>query len=131
MDGELFESLELANGLTLEIWNLSRLVAGDRWLVSLEVRIELPLDTSYLESVLEKEKEFSLIKQLLGPTVTYSYKRERHFVSQNQKEVVFAEVLDTLKKNTLAYLSHPDFAEKIILSKYRDLKKKKPQFFLQ
>jgi hypothetical protein len=131
VSGGRVETLELPNGLTLEIWDLSRLLAGDRWLVSLEARIDVPLDPSSLKSILEMEEALSLIEQMIGPTVTYICKQERHFVSQDEKAAVFAEALDTVKKNTLAYLSHPDFAKKLVLSKYRDLKKKNPQLFLQ
>jgi len=129
--GDLFETLKLPNGLTLEIRNRSRLLAGDRWLVSLEARVDIPLRMSHLDSVPEKAHAFSLLEKTLGPTVTYSYTRDRHFVSRDQKEAVFLEVLDTLKRNTLAYLSHPDFARKLTLSKYRELKKKNPQLFLR
>ena len=130
MSGELFQTIKLANGLTLEIWNFSRILAGDRWLVSLEVRIEIPVEADYLESVPEKKKVLSLIEKTFGSNVTYRYKQERYFVSQDQKQAIFVGVLDTLKKNKLAYLSHPDFAKRLVLSKYRDLKKKNPQLFL-
>ncbi|MEJ2071368.1 MAG: hypothetical protein P8X58_13355 [Syntrophobacterales bacterium] len=32
----------LNNGLTLEFWDYSRPIAGDRWFVLLEVRIAIP-----------------------------------------------------------------------------------------
>jgi hypothetical protein len=33
----------LNNGLTLEFWDYSRPIAGDRWFVLLEVRIAIPI----------------------------------------------------------------------------------------
>jgi hypothetical protein len=38
----------LSNGLTLEIWDRSRPVAGDRWLVVLEGTVKVPVNDTTL-----------------------------------------------------------------------------------
>jgi hypothetical protein len=47
MEGTLIEQMKLENGLTLEMFDLSRLVAGGRWLVSFEARIEVRVKPEY------------------------------------------------------------------------------------
>ena len=47
MEGTLIQRMKLDNGLTLEMFDLSRHVAGDRWLVSFEARIEVKVRREY------------------------------------------------------------------------------------
>lgn len=129
MSEKLHETITLDNHLKLEIWDLSRAVAGDRWLVSLEIRIDIPLEIAHLESIPDKEKAFAVLRKAFGEKVTYSYKQEKHFVDEKRKDDVFQSHWERLKDNLLSYLSHPDFAGRLVLSKYLELKNKSPQLF--
>ena len=129
MSEKLHETITLDNHLRLEIWDLSRVVAGDRWLVSLEIRIDIPLEIAHLESIPDKEKVFAILRKAFGEKVTYRHKQEKHFVDEKGKDDVFQSHLERLKDNLLSYLSHPDFARKFVLSKYLELKNRSPQLF--
>ncbi|MBW1804654.1 MAG: hypothetical protein JRJ85_28510 [Deltaproteobacteria bacterium] len=108
MSEKLFETIKLENDLDLEIWDLSRVIAGDRWLVSLEARINVPITIEHLETLPDKEKILAILKDTLGRKISYRYIQEKFFVDKNK---------------------NPDFARKLVLSKYRELKAKKPHLF--
>jgi hypothetical protein len=129
MSEKLFETIKLENDLDLEIWDLSRVIAGDRWLVSLEARLNVPVEIEHLETLPDKEKILAILKDTLGREISYRYKQEKFFVDKNKKRDVFRENLERLKQSVLKYLSHQDFARKLVLSKCRELKAKKPHLF--
>jgi hypothetical protein len=121
MTEKLVESLKLDGDLSLEIWDLSRPIAGDRWLVILEARLDVPLEIGYLESIPDREKAFSLLKDKFKGNIPYRYRQERHFVDKDRKGEVFEEFLGILRKNVLAYISRSEFAERLVLSKVREI----------
>ena len=129
MPEKLFETITLDNNLDLEIRDLSRVIAGDRWLVSVEARINVPIKIEHLETLHDKEKILAILKETFGREISYRYKQEKFFVDKNKKRDVFRENLERLKKSVLNYLSRPDFARKLVLSKYRELKTQKPYLF--
>ncbi|MBW2035341.1 MAG: hypothetical protein JRI94_17490 [Deltaproteobacteria bacterium] len=129
MSEKLFGTIKLENNLDLEIWDLSRVIAGDRWLVSMEARLNVPIEIEHLETLPDKEKVLAILKETFGEGISYRYNHENFFVDKNQKREVFQENLERLKENVLLYLSRPDFAKKLVLSKYRELKTKKPHLF--
>jgi hypothetical protein len=129
MSEKLFETITLDNNLDLEIWDLSRVIAGDMWLVSLEARLNVPIETEHLETLPDKEKIFAILKDTFGREISYRYNQQKFFVDKNKKREVFRENLERLKESVLQYLSRPDFARKLVLSKCRELKSQKPHLF--
>ncbi len=129
MSEKCIEILYLNDGLKLEIWDQSRIIAGDRWLVRLEGRIDVPLRTEYFDAVLEKERVLPILEAALGPALPYRFVREQHFVGGDLKDDVFHGFLERFKQDVLSYLRHPDFPERFALSRYRELKNKDPRLF--
>jgi len=129
MSEKLFETITLDNNLDLEIWDLSRVIAGDRWLVSMEARLNIPIEIEHLETLPDKEKMLAILKETFGEKISYRYNQEKFFVDKNKKPHVFKENLERLKESVLQYLSRPDFARKLVLSKCRELKAQKPHLF--
>ncbi|MBW1740015.1 MAG: hypothetical protein JRJ42_02640 [Deltaproteobacteria bacterium] len=119
MEDKLIEKIRLENGLTLELYDLSRPVAGDRWLVSFVARIDVAVKPEYLEN--QGTEDFSLneIKSAVGDRATYQYKKERNFIDETEKDEVFKGLKDRFLSISLGYLSNPDFPRKLILRQYR------------
>jgi len=120
MEGKLIENIRLENGLILEIFDHSRHVAGDRWLVSLEARIEVEVKPDYFTDHYTLNMSFENIRAVVGEKTTYSYKKERHFIGEKEKD----ELLNGLKvrflETNLGYLSSPEFPLKLILRRYHE-----------
>lgn len=125
----LIEILQLDNSLELQIWDVSRLLAGDRWLVSVELRMDVPFQTKTLETLADAEKAIPIFRNIYGEGIPYRHKRERHFVDENERESVIREFVYNTKRDLIPYLSHPNFSEKLTLSAYLKLKAKNPQLF--
>jgi hypothetical protein len=115
----LVEEMPMPNGLTVEAWNKSVSIAADITKVALLIRIRVELQPSYFT----KPDHYELVRKIMGPEIFFEYKKERSFVRDKEKDVVFQELLDNFKKNSVPYLSRPSFPRSFALSKYRDIEK--------
>lgn len=115
----LVEEIPMPNGLIVEIWDKSVSIAADTTKVALLIRIRVELRPSYFT----KPDHHELVRKIMGPEIFFEYKKERAFVRDKKKDVVFQELLDNFKKTSLPYLSRPSFPSSFALSKYRDIQK--------
>ncbi len=118
-EGKMVEKIELENGLILEIWNYSRKLAGDRWLVGFLAQI----------GITPSEKDFSnseYYNKFLEKTdgkVYYRYRKERHFVPEDAVSTIFSNIKENFLRAALPYLSHPDFKEKLLKNELKQFEK--------
>lgn len=115
---ELIETINLQNGLTLIIYDLTRRIAADT--VKVELSFQVKIDV--LESFFDSPADYLQLKNIFGEKLTYDHKLERSFVSDAEEAVVRSELLETFKNNSLHYLSSPNFSRKMALSILRDIK---------
>jgi hypothetical protein len=115
----LVEEIPMPNGLIVEIWDKSVSIAADTTKVALLIRIRVELQPSYFT----KPDHYELVRKIMGPEIFFEQKRERAFVRDKEKDVVFQELLDNFKKNSLPYLSKSSFPRSFALSKYWDIEK--------
>ena len=113
----LVDSIALKNQLTLKLFDASRQIAQDRWLVVLLAKIEVPVDPSYAAI---DEIDWKDLTAVLGSNVVFEQKRERNFVANEAKDAVFLSLRDNFKETLMNYFAHPDFAKRLILSRYRE-----------
>jgi len=111
----LIETLELENNLTLKIFDGSKQIAGDRWMIALIARLAVPVDPLAAQI---HEIEWDRIKAALGAEVVFEQKRERNFIGAEAKEAVFESLCANFKATQVPYLAHPEFAKRFILSRY-------------
>ena len=124
MNEKLIKTIVLGNGLILEIYDHSRKVAEDRWLVQLVAKVDISID--YLNSnacgISKLNLQSDELKKFFGTCIRYEQKRERNFISEKEKDKVFGDLLTSFFKSSQAYLSHPDFPIRHAAREY--LKKK-------
>ena len=115
---KLIEQIELANGLTLNIYDLSRQIAQDTTKVEIYITTEIKLEESYFAN----HDDFTRVKIIFGDKVNFEYRKERSFTSLEKQNDIRNELIDTFKKNSLNYIATPNFAQNLALSKLRDIK---------
>ncbi|MFH0725247.1 MAG: hypothetical protein V2B19_02645 [Pseudomonadota bacterium] len=128
MDLELFETVPLENGLVLNLYNGSRIIADKLWYVSLTGRVEIPVAEAPDGDPGLDAPDFDAVKSALGNSIVFEKKMERNFISENNKNEVLKGVRDYFMDSIVQYLSHPAFPRQYILKCYREyLKKEKLQ----
>jgi hypothetical protein len=115
---ELIETTKLPNGLKLTVMDSSRRIAADTIKVELTFQVKIEV----LESFFTSPDDYQKVKNALGDELTYEHKMERSFVNDKDEESVRTELLDTFKKNSITYLSSPNFANKMALSQLKDIR---------
>jgi hypothetical protein len=109
-EGKMVDRIELENGLTLEIWDYSRRLAGDRWLVGLLIQVGVcPKKEDFAN-----ETYYNLFMEKTDGKVYYRYRKERHFVPEDQINQLFSTMKEGFLTVALPYLSHPEFKERLI-----------------
>jgi hypothetical protein len=124
MEERLVEKRALENGLILELYDRSRRLAGDRWLVSLAVRMDVDVGSEHFQDLDSSEISLDDIRKVVGPKVAYRYEKIRNFVEETVKDEVFQGLKERFLDANLDYLSNPGFAQKLILRKYGQVKER-------
>ncbi len=109
MGQRLIQEETLDNGVTLRLYDRSRRLAADRWLVSLEARAVVTVTEDLRSKAAETPEDLSEIKQALNDEVVFEQKRERYFIDENDKNNVFEELVRNWQSGSKAYLAHPEF----------------------
>lgn len=112
--------MDLENGMQLNFYDASRKIAGDRWQISLIVRMEIPITDVLIKDPDQSTQSVNEIKTVLGENVLFEQKRDRNFIDDAQKEEMFKELYDTFLNSTLVYLSNEAFPRKYIAKKYKE-----------
>jgi hypothetical protein len=121
MPKKLIETITLPNGLILELWDKSRPMAGDRWLISLLAKVEVPLLPEYFSTMNNSEQAYRDLLAAYGDPLVFTQEKTRLFVDENNLKKVLAELCQRFKDNLLFYLGNPRFASLYVLKKYGDL----------
>ncbi|MFO7972037.1 MAG: hypothetical protein R6U40_09830 [Desulfobacterales bacterium] len=66
MKEKLIKIMKLNNGMKLNFYDASRRLAGDRWLVSLIIRMEIPVVEALINDEGKSMDSVGEIKQMLG-----------------------------------------------------------------
>jgi len=120
MEEKLIKTMDLTNGMQLNFYDGSRRLAGDRWLISLIIRMEIPVTEVSINHGEKSMESVDEIKKVLGEKVLFELKRERIFVADSEKQTVFEEVYDFFIDSVLGYLSNKAFPKRYVLKKYRE-----------
>ncbi len=96
----------LNNGLSLEFWDHSRPIAGDRRFVLLEVRIAIPIRPDTLPPELRGQAD--QVKEALGDEIIFSHKNERNFIAATEAPKILKDMQDRFLAMAPGYFGHPN-----------------------
>ncbi len=124
MNQILIKTIKLKNKLTLNLYDESVKMIGDRWIVTLAARIKVAVDKAPAPKDPSSLPSKDEIKKMLGNEVVFEQKSNRIFVDKNDKAKVLQELSDTFIENTLPYLSHAEFPQRFLAKKIKEEKSK-------
>jgi hypothetical protein len=112
----LLDRHALANGLTLELWDHSRPLVGERWFVRLEARIIIPVGAETLPP--ELKPQTALVVEALGEKIIFSQTEERNFIAAVDAPDLLQEMQDRVLALAPGYFGHADFGARFIRKKF-------------
>lgn len=120
--GPLIRKIELENGQTLKMFDLSRKISADAYVVTMQATMEIKVEPGLFDQEPISGMTIDEIRDTLGEKVIYEYRLERNFILDHEKDGVLDALVDTFMKNMGRYISHPKFAPKLVLKQYKDRK---------
>jgi len=120
---EIIEQRSLDNTMTLTVYDQSKKMAGDRWLIKIVCEAELPVDDDFFSRVPEEDLALQAeVRETMAGSVTFSVAKERTFVAETERAALAERMVAEIMSNMVAYLNRPEFPEKLFASKYRELR---------
>jgi hypothetical protein len=124
MEEQLFKTIDLDSGLKINIYDVSKKMGKDRWLVSMKIQMDIPISKivwNRSEPSGPSGPSMDDIHKVLGPSVCFEQTIQRVFIAETEKEKLFKQFYDSFMNGSLDYFSHPSFAPNFIIKKYREL----------
>jgi len=115
-----YKKLDLEHGHCLEIFDDSRKIGADAWVVIMTATMKIPLEMSLFTSEPLSDSEFDDILNILASPIEYRYRLERNMIMDHEKDAVLENLVNTFLENTGRYVANPKFPEKIALKEYKD-----------
>ena len=113
------EQIRMPNGLTAEVYDLSRQIAADTTRVEIIIRIGMALRPDDFAETSQYEQTCAAF----GPEIFFEHRMVKSFVNNEGKEAAFHTLLEIFKRDALPYLSTPQFPTRFALSKHREILK--------
>lgn len=111
---------DLANGLRVELLDVSRHYYGGYWQVALEASCQVPLSLELFDD----PGEFADARRLLGMAVPFVRRLEKMAVRQDLVEKAIKELRERFEKQLLPFLAGEKFPAAFISSELEKQRKK-------
>jgi hypothetical protein len=118
MTDTIITETRLENGQTLVLFDHSRKISADAWVVIMRAAMEIKITPDLFKQEPLTGITYEQIRKTLGEKVIYEYRLERNFIMDHEKVAVLDSLVNTFMKNTGQYISKPGFAPKLVLKKY-------------
>lgn len=112
------KTVQLENGLQLELIGCTRQIASDRLAVRLYARIDIPVEKHWFAS--KEEAMFLDLSDVLGPAVLFEKREERSFVDAKDRDAVLEALTESVLTSAARYYGHADFPARFLLRTYRE-----------
>ncbi len=120
MDQTIVQQVELENGQTLTIRDLSRKISADAFQVIMAASIEVAVVPGLFSPQILGETPFESILEKVGTPARFEKRVERNFIMADDRDDVFQKLVDTFNTTLVSYLSKPDFPAKLVMKLFRE-----------
>jgi len=117
----LLKELPLDNGLMLEVRNESSNYYADFWNLKVVIRGKVRVASDHLQSIIPSNPSEQEAKQAVGSKVAYHRELTRIGVRNAEQEATIQKLLGSFEENSLPYLEHPSFPEKMVRIQWKKL----------
>lgn len=120
MEQRIVKTIELENGQTLVLSDLSRKISEDAHVVIMRASMDIKITKELFLADPLPDLKFQDILGVLGDKTVYEYKMERNFILNHEKDAVFNHMVETYIKNLGQYVAKQGFPGKFVLKEYKN-----------
>jgi hypothetical protein len=119
--GSSLKESALDNGLVLTVTDESSNYYADFWNLKIVIRAMVRVDPAYLRAINPSQPSELAAKEAIGEEVPYYRELTRIGVREREKEATLRQLLASFEENSLPYLNHPSFPERMVRSHWKKL----------
>jgi len=120
---DILEQRRLANNMTLTVYDHSKKMVGDRWLIKIICEAELPVDEEFFSLMSEADLALQAeVREVMAGAVKFSATKERTFVAETERAVLVELMVADILTNMVTYMNRPEFPEKLFARKYEEIR---------
>ncbi len=120
---EIIEQRSLANNMTLTVYDQSKKMAGDRWLIKIICEAELPVGEEFFSRMPETDLALQAeVREAMAGSVKFSATKERTFIAETERASLVELMVADILTNMVTYMNRPEFPEKLFARKYEEIR---------
>lgn len=124
MEKNIISTKQLKNGIKVSLLDLSEKLVGDRLLVKIECRLEIPITEDIIQKArIDNEKMLKKFLKNTGPTLFLSVFKERNFIDAKDVEKIKEDIVAQTRSNMLPYFESPSYPQKAFQKEFELFKK--------
>ncbi len=104
---------ELSNGARLTLFDASRKITGDRWLVKLRCEVAVSLSEDFSKRYPDDTESVASFLHETKNILSHCTIMERHFIAEDEKENVLGELVSNIYMTKMGYFESPVFPQKL------------------
>ena len=121
---EIIAQRSLENNMTLTVYDQSKKMVGDRWLIKITCEAELPVDDEFFSRLPEADIALQAeVREAMAGSVKFLATKERTFVAETERASLVELMVTEILTNMVTYLNRPEFPEKLFVRKYEEMRK--------
>ena len=120
---EVIAQRGLENNMTLTVYDQSKRMAGDRWLVKIVCEVELPVTETFFSCL--TEVDFALqeeVRKVMAGSVKFSVVKEKTFIAETERVALVELMVTQILTNMVTYLNRPEFPERLFARRYEEIR---------
>lgn len=117
----LLKELTLDNGLVLKVTDESSNYYADFWNLKVVIKGKVQVASDHLQTICPTNPYEQEAKEALGYEVPYHRELTRIGVREVEKKTTIQMLLGSFEENSLSYLEHPSFPERMVKSHWKKL----------
>lgn len=119
--GRIIERHQLDNGTEIVLYDHSRPMSADRWIVELQCVAYILINESYWNIAAGEDQQIlEGLRKKIGDRLTHTFSQKRIFVSEEECEQLLQEMVHQVYSGMMEYLKKPNFPSKLFKKLYHE-----------
>ena len=120
---KIIEQRSLANNMKLTVYDQSKKMAGDRWLIKIICEAELPVDEKFFSCLPEEDLALQAeVRETMAGSVKFLVTKERTFIAETERVSLVERMVSEILTNMVTYLNRPEFPERLFARRYEEIR---------